>query len=515
MCGICGIVTRNGAFVPGDILPRMNATMLHRGPDDEGYYEERNVGLAMRRLSIIDCQGGHQPIHNEDSTVWLVFNGEIYNHQELRSQLQHLKHKFYTASDTEVIVHLYEEYGRHFVQHLRGMFAFALYDSSQRLLLLGRDRLGKKPLYYATTHNYLIFASEIKAIHASALVPKSLDGYALDSYLSHGFVAGPRTMFESVQKLPAGCLLVVKDNKVEVERYWDFPRRADSIIPRQEAVFRLRGLLEEAVRIRLMSEVPLGVFLSGGIDSSAVVGIMSRYLNSPVKTFSVGFADNKVDELLYAREVSQYFGTDHQELVIAGCPPELLKEINWHHDEPAADPAIVPTFLLAKFARQTVTVALTGEGGDEIFGGYNHYRVYNKLLAFERHFFKLGSLARGCTLFSRVFERFGNRRLWKGIWIASLPSEERPRGWLSTFTDSEKKRLYQRGFRDELRGETVKAVFSAYQEWVKESDYLTQTMYVDSKSQLADQLLMKVDKMSMAASLEARCPCLTISSSSS
>jgi len=509
MCGICGLVAIGSESVRIEALGRMNATMVHRGPDDEGYYYGgTEVALAMRRLSIIDRQGGHQPIHNEDRTVWVVCNGEIYNHQELRRRLERLGHRFYTSSDTEVIVHLYEEHGNTFVEHLRGMFVFALHDQSQRLLVLGRDRAGQKPLYYSITQDYLVFASEIKAIHASSIVAKRLDGYGLDSYISHGFVAGRRTMFEGVEKLPAGCLLVVKDNKIEVERYWDLPWPAGPVIHEKEVVARVRELIEEAVRIRLMSEVPLGAFLSGGIDSSAVVGIMSRQLSSPVKTFSVGFGDSNVDEIRYARKVARYFDTDHHELIITGCSPGLLEEINWYHDEPAADPAIVPTFLLSQYARKIVTVALTGEGGDEIFGGYNHYKVYYKLLAFEHRFFNLRSLARALECFRRVSGPLGNRRLWKGIWIAGLRPEERPRGWLSIFTDCDKKRLFREEFRDQLETQPIESVFSTYHETSQADDYLTQAMYVDSKSQLADQLLMKVDKMSMASSLEARCPLL-------
>ena len=509
MCGICGILTLGNVQIPREALIRMNATMVHRGPDDEGYYHQgSSVGLAMRRLSIIDCHAGHQPIHNEDCTIWLIFNGEIYNYQELKNNLHSSGHKFYTSSDTEVLVHLYEEYGYRFVDYLRGMFAFALYDHKKNLLLLGRDRLGKKPLYYAADQNYLIFASEIKTIHASLLVSKKLNHYALDSYLSHGFVAGPYTMFKGVQKLPAGCLLVVQDNKMELKRYWDLPRYTVPLVPTPEIVPRLWNLLEEAVRIRLMSEVPLGAFLSGGIDSSAVVGIMSRQLTAPVKTFSVSFGDSKIDELCYAREISRYFGTDHHEFIITGCPPELLHEINWYYDEPAADPAIVPTFLLSQFTKRAVTVALTGEGGDELFGGYHHYRTYHKLLAVERRLCMLRNLARGLEPLSWLSGRLGNRRFWKGIWIAGLSPEERPRGWLSIFTDSEKKRLCHREFRDVLSNEFTEAVFSMYQERVRDLDYLTQSMYIDSKLQLADQFLMKVDKMSMASSLEARCPLL-------
>lgn len=509
MCGICGILMLRHEPVPRDTLRHMNAAIRHRGPDDEGYYfQDPKVGLAMRRLSIIDRRGGHQPLSNEDETVWLTMNGEIYNHAVLRTQLQSQGHQFFTASDTEVIVHLYEEYGKKCVNFLRGMFAFALYDTRQHLLLLARDRSGQKPLYYAATQDQLIFASECKSLHASNLLDKQLDPVALDSYLTHGFVPATHTLFQGIQKLPAGYILSAQDGRIETEQYWDLPHHIDTTISVEEAAGRIREIIEESVRIRLMSEVPIGAFLSGGVDSSAVVGFMSQQLSSPVQTFSIGFNDQRIDEVDQAREVAQYFGTEHHEHTITGCSPELLRDINFYHDEPAADPAIVPTFLLSKFAKQSVTVALTGEGGDEIFGGYHHYKVYQQLLALEQRFTSARPAARLLAQLSRLPVRLVSRRLWKGIWIASLPPSERSRGWLSVFTDIEKQQLCRPEFQAELNGTLPHAAFASYQSGVSELDFLTQAMYIDSKLQLADQLLMKVDKASMAFSLEARCPLL-------
>ncbi len=505
MCGICGLVATGRKPVLKTTLKAMNDALYHRGPDDEGYFiQAESVGLAMRRLSIIDVAGGQQPIHNEDESVWVVFNGEIYNHEALRRRLRDFGHRFATASDTEVIVHLYEEYGLDLVDHLRGMFVFALYDLNEGLLVVARDRSGQKPLYYSQSPNFLAFASEIKALRQSGLIENQLNLTALDSYLGHGFVPGAETLFAGVRKLPAGSMLLFNGGKVEQRRYWDLPCRTDRAIGEAEATLELRRLLEEAVDIRLMSEVPLGAFLSGGLDSSAVVGLMSQRLSRPVQTFSIGFDDRRLDELSYAKQVAAHFGSDHHEEVVTACPPDLLHKVNWLHDEPAADPAVVPTYLLSKFARQVITVALTGEGGDEIFGGYHHYKVYRQLLTLERRIRGFGGLARGLSGLLPV----ANRRLRKGLWIAGLPPEERPRGWLTTFPDEEKAALCRREFRQAVNGRVREDSYAFFMERADALDDLTRSMYVDSKLQLADQLLMKVDKTTMATSLEARCPLL-------
>ena len=387
MCGIVGVFSPSGPQPTEAILRAMTSSIVHRGPDDEGFVIDGPAGLAMRRLSIIGVSDGAQPLFNEDRSIAIVMNGEVYNYQDLRRELVRNGHTIRTGSDVEASVHRYEERGPDFVADLRGMFAFALYDRSKGRLVLGRDRVGKKPLYYAAVGDTLVFASEIKAIHASGLVPKAIEPSSLRSYLAHGFVPGERTMFAGVRKLPPGCLLEADRNGFRVRPYWDHP--LPDAVPKEQLGFeaaadRVRELLDEAVRIRLMSEVPLGAFLSGGVDSCAVVSLMSRAMGTPVETFAVGFADEEFDELVYARQAAKLYGTNHYDVMVERCSPELLFDLNWHHDEPASDPAIVPTLVLSRFARQRVTVALSGEGGDELFGGYQRYRLYRRLAAIER-----------------------------------------------------------------------------------------------------------------------------------
>ena len=510
MCGIAGIFALRAGEVPLEALHAMNAAMVHRGPDEDGVYSDALAGLAMRRLSIIGLSNGRQPIFNEDGTIGIVMNGELYNYRELKARLEQRGHRFRTDSDVEVAVHLYEDHGLDFVRELRGMFAFALYDRTRRRVVLGRDRSGKKPLYYAVHGDRLLFASEIKCLHRSGLLPKELDAAALESYCARGFVPGDRTLFRDVRKLPAGFVLIATGSGLELHRYWDLPMPAADAASFEEAAGRVRSLLEEAVRVRLMSEVPLGAFLSGGVDSSAVVGIMASVLGSPVQTFAIGFDHPDFDELQQARAVATHYGTTHHELVIRACGPDLLRQVNWHHDEPAADPAAVPTFCLARFARQHVTVALTGEGGDELFAGYRHYRMYRQLADFER---RLGGVQSLGTLAERLEPRFGHlgpRRLWKALWIISLPTAERLRGLVSVFTDLELANLLAPEFRqhaDDQHRHLEAALLRAHG-FNGDGDHIAHSMYIDAKLQLADQLLMKVDKMTMAASLEARCPLL-------
>lgn len=509
MCGICGIYSFQGEAPV--VVDAMNDAMVHRGPDDAGTFTDGPVALGMRRLSIIGVGNGHQPIFNEDRTVAVVMNGEIYNYLELKTGLEERGHRFSTDADTEVLVHLYEEHGAAFVDHLRGMFAIALWDLEKQRLLVFRDRPGKKPLYWAEHDGHLVFASEIKALHASGLVPKELEPSALRSYLAFGFVVGQGTLFRHVQKLPAGYLMEIGAGGRSLHRYWDSPaagtdQECDDTF--EQAAERLRHLLEEGVRKRLMSEVPLGAFLSGGVDSSAVVAIMRHHFDHELQTFSVGFADPRIDESRHAREVAEHFGTRHHELVLSGCNLAVLRAINHFYDEPAGDPAAVPTYCLSKFARRHITVALTGEGGDEIFAGYRHHRHAQRIGQLERWIPGFRRLARLAAAGEPVLGSLVPPKLWKGLWLAGLPAEERARGWSAAFTDRELAPL--------LRPETAAAAtlgaviepLHRLQARVAHRDPLTQLLYVDAFSGLADQLLMKVDKMGMAASLEARCPLL-------
>jgi asparagine synthase (glutamine-hydrolysing) len=507
MCGIAGIITA-AEPVAEERLRRMNAAMVHRGPDDEGVYVDGPAGLAMRRLSIIGVANGHQPIFNEDRSVVVVMNGEIYNYRQLKAALQQQRgHRFVTDSDAEVVVHLYEEQGAACLDALHGMFALALYDRRRRTLLLARDRSGKKPLYYAPAAGGLVFASEIKALHASGLVAKAPNPHTIDACLALGYVPGEETLFAGVRKLPAGCTLTATRAGTYVERYWDWPSAVATAASLDDAAARVRLLLDEAVARRLMSEVPLGAFLSGGIDSSTIVALMARRLEAPVQTFAVGFDDGALDELACARQVAERLGTRHREVVVRACSPELLREITWHHDEPAADPAAVPTYVLSKAAREHVTVVLTGEGGDELFAGYRHYRLQRQLLALEARMPGVRATARAAARLAPALGHRGARRWWKGIWIAGRPWQQRGRDWLSAFTDAELRRLYAPAFRTAVNGHRADT-FHEYEARAAGLDPVGQAMYLDAKLHLADQLLMKVDKMTMAASLEARCPLL-------
>src|SRR5437763_2130876 len=351
----------------------MCAVIRHRGPDDQGTWVGDGVALGMRRLAIIDLTGGHQPIFNEDHSILTVFNGEIYNYHELQKVLQERGHHFSTNSDTEVIVHAYEEYGDECVTHLRGMFTFALWDNNRQRLLAARDRFGKKPLSYYWDGRRLIFGSEFKSI-LQAGIPRAITPIALDEYLPYAYVPTPHTLFQGVQKLPAAHVLTYEAGQLRTTRYWDLPFTPTCQDDEATAIERTRALLTDAVQVRLMSDVPLGAFLSGGIDSSVVVALMSQMMAQPVKTFSIGFADDAYNELPYARQVAQHFGTEHHEFVVGPDLVSVLPQLVWAYDEPFADPSMLPTYYVSKLAREFVKVALTGDGGDEIFGGYTRYQ---------------------------------------------------------------------------------------------------------------------------------------------
>src|SRR3989475_3905322 len=381
MCGIAGIMSLNSQPVSIEELRSMCAALVHRGPDDEGFYlgRDKSVGLGMRRLSIIDLQTGRQPVSNEDGTVWVVFNGEIYNFRDLRRKLEQRGHAFSTATDTEVIVHLYEEYGQHCVEKLRGMFAFALWDDRSQTLLLARDRLGIKPLYYAEVGGRLLFASELKAILQAPEVQRSVNWRAV-SHLFTGLTTPPaESIIEGVRKLEPGHLLIASPGKdPQTERYWEVRFEPDYSRSEEDYAEELRERLEESVALHLVSDVPLGAFLSGGLDSSSVVATMARLTSSPVKTFSIGFTDEDYNELHYARLVAQRFGTDHHELILEPNVVDILEDLAWHLDEPFGDPSAIPTFMVSKLAADHVTVVLSGDGGDELFAGYDKYLVEQK-----------------------------------------------------------------------------------------------------------------------------------------
>jgi asparagine synthase (glutamine-hydrolysing) len=483
----------------GQLIDTMCKRIRHRGPDDQGVWVGDGIALGMRRLAIIDLAGGRQPIFNEDGSVLVVFNGEVYNYRELQVELQACGHHFRTNSDTEVIVHAYEEYGDDCVQHLRGMFTFALWDGHRQRLLAARDRFGKKPFNYYRDGQRLIFGSEIKSILAAG-VPREINPLALDEYLAFRYVPAPDTLFKGIMKLPAAHILVYERGEVRTERYWDLPFAPTNTDDEAAAVERVRALVKDAVQVRLMSEVPLGAFLSGGIDSSLVVGLMSQMMSQPVKTFSIGFAEEDFSELPYARRVAEHFGTDHHEFLIRPDLISVLPDLIWAYDEPFADASMLPTYYVSKLAREHVTVALTGDGGDEIFGGYKPYRreyVINRIPAAAR--FVLGHSS--------------------GLMPDGMRGKKRLRNLLSdsatrcvranaTFPDSARPLMYNSEFFAHLCDyDPMERQISEYQA-VSHLDITSQMQHVDVRFYLADDILVKVDKASMFNSLETRAPLL-------
>src|SRR4030095_12587891 len=386
MCGITGFVRPDKGQIAGtaDLIGRMCDAIIHRGPDDHGVMIKNGAVLGMRRLSIIDLAGGHQPISGEDGSVTIVYNGEIYNFRELHSLLKSRGHTFQTHSDTEAVVHAYEEFGPSCVDHFRGMFAFAIWDDRNQKLFIARDRVGKKPLYYTVTdRGTFVFGSELKSLLVHPEVKRNINLEAVDAYLTLGYVPDPQCIFRDIYKLPPGHHLTFADNRVVVQKYWDFNFNPDPSMTAEECVRGLRELLDEAVRLRLVSDVPLGAFLSGGIDSSTIVGLMARNMGQPVKTFSIGFHEDSYNELEYARLTAKKFGTDHHEFFVTPEICDIVEELVWHFDEPFADSSAIPTYIVSKLAREHVTVILSGDGGDELFAGYTRYVVDQGRSAFS------------------------------------------------------------------------------------------------------------------------------------
>jgi asparagine synthase (glutamine-hydrolysing) len=506
MCGICGVVSPD-AENNRLLIQKMCAVISHRGPDDEGIFAQSSVALGMRRLSIIDVQGGDQPIFNEDRSACIIFNGEIYNYLELRDVLSARGHVFQTHSDTEAILHAYEEWGEECPKKLRGMFAFAIWDQRRQRLFLSRDRLGKKPLYYFIGPDFFIFGSEIKSLLEHPGVSRHLDLDAFQQYLTFGYVPAPLTLFHHILKLPAASFAVLANNRLTIQEYWDVSGLQQANVSFTEAKERVKELLEEAVRIRLMSEVPLGAYLSGGLDSSVVVALMSRSINRPVDTFSVGFEDKDNNELPYARIMAQHLRTNHHEILLSSLTPDLVECIVYHMDEPVCDPAAIPTILLSELARKTVTVILTGEGGDEIFGGYEQYRI--GLSAKRRQIFTEALNRRVLPFFAHSVNRLRNRAVFhdRTIWFWSLPENQQMIAWVANFTDAEKKKFLAQT-QKAAPGFDPLAPIARYYDRHAEASELGRLKYIDTKIWLPDDLLMKVDKMSMAHSIEARTPYL-------
>jgi asparagine synthase (glutamine-hydrolysing) len=508
MCGIAGRFNFDPAQpVDRQRLSSMTDVLAHRGPDGQGLYIDAGIGLGHRRLSIIDLATGAQPLTNEDGTVWVVFNGEIYNFAEIRSELETFGHRFRTHSDTEVIVHAYEQWGARAVDRFRGMFAFAVWDARKRRLLVARDRLGIKPLYYAVRRDAVVFASEIKSLLEDPDVPREWSAEAIDAYLALQYVPAPATVYKAIRKLPAGHLLIAENGGTSVQQYWDLTFTGDGDPSREEEYLeQLDALVTESVRLRLLSDVPLGAFLSGGIDSSLVVSAMVGVAPGRVLTTSVGFEDHGFDELQYARTVARHLGTDAHEVIVHPEVADLLPRLAWHLDEPFGDSSAVPTYYVSAAARERVTVALSGDGGDELWAGYARHRVERWESAARRW---LGPSA--STLVGRVAGRHassfkGSRALGH---LALSPADACARKHAyGLFEGGTRDTLYSRDFQAQVKGADPFEGFRAIYNSCPSPDPLDRALYLDVKTYLVDDILMKVDKMSMAVSLEARVPLL-------
>ena len=511
MCGIAGIVRRDGAQIDRELLARMNDAIRHRGPDDDGFYFSDGVGLAMRRLAIIDLKSGHQPIHNADSTAWIVFNGEIYNYRELRIQLEALGHTFYTDSDTEAIVHAYDEYGTECPKHLRGMFALAIWNERDKSLFLARDRVGKKPLLYAQTSDQLIFGSEFTALLTHPSVSREVNYEAIHHYLSFISVPAPLTAYQAIRKLEPGHWLLWRDGEIKLERYWqlDFSQKTD--ISEREASERVSALLRDAVRVRLMSEVPLGAFLSGGIDSSAVVALMAQESSERVKTFSIGFEEQDFSELHHARRVAEHVGADHHEFIVRPNAMEILPTLVEHYGEPFADSSAIPSYYVSRETRRYVTVALNGDGGDECFAGYERYAAmnlaqrYTRLLPAALRNGVVANLANALPDFQTRGPLGKGKRFLKA---ASLSPIQRYLRWISAFDENAKLDLYSDEFREQTKDFSTVGIIQPWFAKANGAGIVDASLLTDTMTYLPNDLLVKMDIASMTVSLEARSPFL-------
>jgi asparagine synthase (glutamine-hydrolysing) len=510
MCGIAGFINTKDTRPRAEreaLLDEMCRVIRHRGPDEQGMMVDETAALGMRRLSIIDLKTGQQPIYDESGNLVIVFNGEIYNFRELKAELEKLGHRFKTNSDTETIVHAYEEFGAECLRHLRGMFAFAIWDKAKKELFIARDRVGKKPLYYAVTGDgEFVFGSEPKVLLAHGRVKREVDLAALDAYLSFGYVPDPLCIFKDVRKLEAGHYLVWRDGKVEIRGYWDFEYKEIRARKEEDYIEELRELIRDAVNVRLISEVPLGAFLSGGVDSSAVVGNMARLMDQPVKTFSIGFNEDSFNELKYARIAAEHFGTEHHEFIVTPDLCGVVDELVWHFDEPFADSSALPTYMVSKMARQFVTVVLSGDGGDELFAGYTRYVTDKKRAGLDRL-----PRALRAGLLQPVSEMLPHSAPGKNyLYNASLDAVDRYIDNISHFSPLRKKALYSDGLKQNLNGtfQTGEQLFRRFAAGVETGDPVDKLLYLDSKTYLPGDILTKVDRMTMAASLEARVPLL-------
>ncbi|MCX5641737.1 MAG: asparagine synthase (glutamine-hydrolyzing) [Candidatus Omnitrophica bacterium] len=503
MCGIVGRIEKSGRDTDPKILNRMANVLRHRGPDAEGYYRKNGVALEHRRLSIIDLTTGDQPLKNEAGDIILIANGEIYNFKELRKKLEEKGHRFRTKSDNEVIIHLYEEEGVGCLKELRGMFAFGLWDEKKEQLLLVRDRLGKKPLVYAETPASFNFASEIQALLLAPDIKKEINRQAIDDYLTFQYIPSPGSIFSGIKKLPPGHYLTYQKGRVSLERYWEIDFNHKIKVSESEAGRLVLDALQEAVQLRMISDVPLGAFLSGGIDSSAIVGLMSRISEKPVRTFSVGFSENNYDELKYAEKVARLFGTEHSEFMVRPDIITILPEIIRHYNEPFGDNSAIPTYYLCAETKKMVTVALSGDGGDENFAGYPRYR---QALMLE----KLQPLLSGLPKsLAGIIPQNGSDRQRKIAWVfneaQNLSAAERYGRWMTVFPFSEKEALYQPSFKNLLTEDPYQKMKDL---WPRADNQLDKMLLSDFNLYLPDCLQVKMDIASMSHGLEVRSPFL-------
>jgi len=512
MCGIAGKLNFNsGRQVSLKLIQEMNKVLSHRGPDDEGIYIKKNIALGNRRLKVIDLsEAAKQPMANEDKTCWIVFNGEIYNFRDLRKDLIKKGHQFISLSDTEVILHLYEDFGENCLEYLRGMFAFAIWDEKKQKLFLARDRLGKKPLKYFIGPDFLIFASELKAILKDPEVPKKPDFEAIHYYLTFQFAPSPLTGFKNIKKLPPAHYLICQNGKIEIKRYWklDFSQKLD--LSEKEWKKEILQKLEESVKLRMISDVPLGAMLSGGTDSSTIVALMSKLSAKPIETFSIGFEEQDYNELPYAKIIAEKFKTNHHEFIVKPNAIEILPRLAYSYEEPYADSSAIPTFYLSEFTRKYVTVALNGDGGDENFAGYNRYNALKIFYLLQKlPKFTTNITQQGLALAAKII--FSESKKGKVIKLIKKLSESPERGYLqliSYFNKEEKERIYTDSFKEKIKDidsfEIVKEKF----EETYSFDFLDKILYTDINLCLPEDLLVKMDIATMANSLEARSPLL-------
>ena len=508
MCGITGKINFDKNQVISDFeLKQMSDSLYDRGPDDEGFYINQNVGLGFRRLSIIDLSTGHQPLSNEDGSIWIAFNGEIYNYHELQARLIKLGHIFRTKSDTETIVHLYEQYGTECLKYLRGMFAFSIWDNNKKELFCARDRFGIKPFYYYVDREKFVFGSELKAILKSAGIEKELSKVALDSYFAFGYISNDLSIYKNIKKLKQAqyLLLSLKNNPtINTSTYWDINFEPDYSKTEAQWVEEIHNSLSESIKLHMIADVPLGAFLSGGIDSSSVVAMMARNSNRPIKTFSIGFKEQKFNELSFAREVAAKYNCEHHEQIVEPESISLLPKLVQKYDEPFADASSIPSYYVSKLAREFVTVVLSGDGGDEIFAGYDTYSKFKNLHSSPLHFRNAGL---NKLVWGTIHKLLPQHMAGKGLSYFLSQNKEYASAFISAWTKDERQKLILN-----------KAVVGShdgselYKEGLLKSksnnDFVSKLQYLDMKTFMVDDVLTKVDRASMMNSLEVRVPLL-------